>query len=353
MAQPPKLPNPPAVDGKSPFGQSIAAISAVIGVFVTLNSFLVGCSNQAIEHTKAHREALQTEEAYWADLFTRFLNASAKSDTETAARKSELLTITYLSRREPRKFDEFGRGGLFGADLSAESEAVFKRRSQLELALRRFAGDNPDIGEDILQFLDDQSIARDREEMSGDENGGTPPPVTDEELELTQEIQRTQGQVALGPPVSTSPVRRGSPRQLVITIPDPKPGSSVLSTGSAKGWDIDVFWCVGTQSKLNYSDALQISSFLAGSAEGGQPIGPGNVLTLGRVRLRSLSESAQESGRFATGGRFVVHDRGEGEENAAFRLAERTNDEGLPELAVRPSVGAVTPWYLSVFVCRS
>lgn len=325
-----------------PIMKAVGILSAVIGLFVTLNTFLTGCAQQGIENAKAHREAIRFEETYWSDLFQRFLNASSTRGENDGSQRAEMLSIAYLSQREQPSFSEYQRNDWFAHDISHEADHLGKLKDDLDEALRQFAADNPEVGQDILLYLDDRENAREREDA--------PPPEDSRRQrlavpEVTQEavIQTRQAQMAQ---TSLAPVLPTGTQGFAL---EPQLGSAVLSSGVKSGWDIDVFWCTGPDARRNYNIGARVSDELAQQAESSRPIARG--LAVGRVRLRSLSESAQETGRYATGGDFVVYDSGKGEEQAARQLTRFANSRTDASLRTRGSRGQLTPYYLSVFIC--
>jgi hypothetical protein len=128
----------------------------------------------------------------------------------------------------------------------------------------------------------------------------------------------------------------------------------LLTLGSPKGWDIDVFWCAGPGGEESYRAGRSAAVALADKAVAARPIAPG--VRIGNVRLRPIQPGDTPIWRSAMGGRrlLVVTDSGPGEGDAG-RAVRKILPASLPaavvDQATLPNNQAPSKWYLSVIAC--
>lgn len=321
----------------------LGTLSAIVGLFVTLNTLLSTCSDRDIERAKAYRDAISVEEQYWGGLYSRYLDASAKGGEGGQNVSGEMMSIALLSERRLDDFVEFQSFGKKRDDQSKKGKHLEQLRATLRNALRKWAELNPDEGQEVSNLLANQETNRVRQ-FDSEADLNEPPPVTAEEVRATEAIRAAQIATVL-------------PEQLTQDSLTPRVGSDVLTVGVSNGWDVDVFWCTGPANSIegsaraNYALASEVGVFLAESGAENKELG--SQVPIGRVRLRSLSSSAQATGRFATDGSLVVYDIGDDiEKRAAEAILAQIKGTVDSSFGLRRS-RSVTKWYISIFVCST
>lgn len=317
--------------------KQVTLLGSVIGIFVTLNALIVGCSNTAVSRAASYRAAVGQEEEFWSKLYDRYLQAVATSDAE-GQRRQKLMAIALLATHEPPDFAEFRPWYESGDAPDPAARDIDKMRQVLVEALTDEAVSSPETAQEIAFLLDDKANIRERAAPAGAGDAAQiPPQVTAGAERRTEVAQQAQSGEAV-----VVPVRGAAPLQPVV-------GSTILTAGASDGWDIDVFWCMGEGDAANYTRGVRMSDALAAAAAEGKPIASG--VRLGRVRLRSLPEAQQQDGFYARQGPSTVWDPSPGEQDAASALAKYVESRsGIFPRPVR-SAGAPTRWYLSVFSC--
>jgi len=143
-------------------------------------------------------------------------------------------------------------------------------------------------------------------------------------------------------------VPNGSPADATVAADQaPVRRDQVLARGLPSGWDLDVFWCTNSAADANYAAAARISNVLATAASEESELGSG--VRAGRVRLRPAPPVLQQDWEGENG---VVFDASRGDREAAEALRAYINRATGVELGLLRSVGARTPYYLSIKVCR-
>ncbi len=120
----------------------------------------------------------------------------------------------------------------------------------------------------------------------------------------------------------------------------------MVARGPSTGWDVDVFWCKGTNQDKDYAVARASAGVLSDYAANSKALAPGIVL--GRVRLRPWPETMRD-GSFK--GLIVVSDAAKGEDEVRNVIANLLSTRQKVTFQPRRSVGNATPFYLSVFAC--
>lgn len=330
MVTTPKSSTRPAIsiDG---LGKAIGTVATVIGVFVTANTLLNSCSKDRIDRAAAFRTAVKAEEQFWSGLYDRYLAAVATTNEDE--RRSKLIAVAMLATHDNPEFGEFGAWYESNPAAASATLQLDRMRDVLQAALTDENSSSPAVAQEIQFILDQRNSVRDRVASEG--SAQTPPEVTGQAKAATDAKAQAQASV-LVPETGT-----------VI----PYHGSRILASGPTTGWDVDIFWCAGGDESETFGRALRVGSTLAGAAQSSKPIAEG--VTLGRIRLRSLPESQQNKGLFFTSGDAVVADDGAGEKQAAAALGAYVSQQAAVSLRQVRSVGALTNWYLSVFVCPS
>jgi hypothetical protein len=326
---------PPEKDPAERIGKSITTAAAIIGLVVTANTFVVSCSKDIIDRTASFRNAVKAEQQFWAGLYGQYLAAVTDGDPGMAKRRSKLIAIAMLATHRNPDFNEFVAWYERNDRAQAATEQLDRMREVLHEALRDERSSDVEIAREIGFFLDEKNAVRDRSEANAKVN--TPPAVTEQAQGATEARAQNESPVAMAPadrPTSIQPFY----------------DSRILAAGTSTGWDIDIFWCVGSaDEQQTFARAFRIGGALAEAAQSGNKIG--NLVTLGRVRLRSLPASQQGGGLYYTRGDSIVADGAAGEKEAALAVGSLiTQQTQIPLRQVR-SVGALTNWYLSIFVC--
>ena len=138
-----------------------------------------------------------------------------------------------------------------------------------------------------------------------------------------------------------------SPGVLATPPSEPVMETVVLTRGSLRGWDIDVFWCENQYGRENYGGARRIAAFLSNASAGQQQAAPG--MLLGKVEIQPWKSDYNPR---RTDGFTVVSDQGEGEDEARDALISFLEANHNYEFTKTKSSGDLTPYYLSVFACR-
>jgi hypothetical protein len=317
-------------------GLTLAA--TIVGIFVTLNTLLSNCARDGIDRASGFRSAVQAEEKFWSGLYDQYLKAVSAAEPDPERRRTQLIAIAMLATHKNPDFDEFGAWYDFGGDTAAaDATADLNRlRQVLHDALKDPRSSSPEVAEEIGFFLDEKAALRER--ATGKRQADDPPPaVTVNARAATVAAAETQAPLPATMPATGDVLAR------------PQPGSRILAAGSATGWDVDVFWCMGGAEAQTFNRGLRIATSLAEAAQTNTPLAPG--VSLGRIRLRSLPVAQQQGGYFYTNGNAVVADSRKGESEAAQALGRFVQVEAGTPLRQVTSTGVPTTWYLSVFVC--
>ena len=326
----------PARDPLERIGKTITTAAAIIGLVVTANTFVVSCSKDAIDRTASFRSSVKAEQQFWSGLYGQYLAAVTDGDTTMPRRRSKLMAIAMLATNRNPDFDEF-TAWYESDDPGREATRQLDRMRQvLHEALRDPRSSNAEIAREIGFFLDEKNAVRERMEDAGAKDS-TPPEVTDRAQTATEERAQNQSPVAI-------------PSADAATNVQPVYDSRILAAGRTDGWDVDIFWCVGgANEQRTFARALRIGATLADAAQSGNKVG--NSVKMGRIRLRSLPVAQQGGELFYTRGDSIIADAGPGEEEAARAVGTFIGQRSQTPLRQVRSVGALTKWYLSIFVC--
>jgi len=323
-------------------GKSVTILATIIGVFISVNSLATSCSKSRSdeiaaaaklksENYAAFRAAATHEEQYWKSLYDDYLTVFGRDFAEPPARRAKILALYTVAQRPLPSFVEFEvplpekratltrltamRSGLLNSlEEQGSSDLVLRD----EFARRSFVGKSA--------VPDDARVAV------------VPPPMPARAPDAADKKSAAPGRPTVQPD----------------SAPLALPGDTVtLSPPSPSGWDIDIFWCQGSNAAANQAQALALGQGVAPLARAGRSIGPG--VTLGRVRVRPVALAYQRlPGSPAIAGTWIIHDTGVGELEAATALQQIFNTQaGADKFALRQSAGAQTRWYLSAFVCTA
>lgn len=298
----------------------IATIGAIITGIVGFNSALTSCSADTVNRYAGFRGAVQTEEGFWKDRYTEYVEIVGEENPKV--RKDKLFALAALAQHDVPKFEEF-RLGLFdsGDARKVAIERLNGMRDTLNAALTSATTGDPDVAAAVQQSVafDDVQQA----EVPARSGGET-------SVEVQAATVATVAAVSVGTPDFTN---------------------QVLSAGTPSGWDIDVFWCAGGGNEnetTNYSSAVDVAKQLAAQASTGRPLSVG--VKLGRVRLRPLPDLRQGGSYPARGsGNTLRAESSTGEQLAASALLTALNGSNH-KFSITGS-RMVTPFYMSAFVC--
>ncbi|HEX8224972.1 MAG TPA: hypothetical protein VF605_14230 [Allosphingosinicella sp.] len=301
-----------AFDG---LGKRIGTVAVALGVVISLNTLVTGCTRDRIERQASFRTAVRGEEEYWLRLYSQYMEALDMPQGEK--RSAKLAVVETLLEHEVPPFDEYDPWWPGGAVAGPTHRRLTEMKDRLKLLLMGKTTNDPSRAQELAWRLAEQENQRSRGE------GGRV---------AEAEVKATEAEVAVRPPPT-----------------DFSYATRVLATGQAKGWDIDLFWCAGAGEQSNFAIAARAAQILAGLARAGTPIG-GNV-ALGRVRLRSLPES-KIAELLPQPDNLVVADSGPGEGAVAEAVLVALRGGGVADFRRANSRGAVTRYYISGFACR-
>jgi hypothetical protein len=290
-------------------GRRLGLVTAIIGIFVTVNATLSTCSKESIDRSTSFRAAVKAEEDYWSQLYREYLSVVGEKDQE--ARKAKLFALNELAKHEIPPFSEF-RSSLFGSNDEQRTIAI-DRLTGMKNSLRTALASPQSSDSDVAQAV-------------------------------RFDVQQEAVSGAVPAAEAAGIIRPAATPSRMLSY-----ATQLIGSGPDNGWDLDVFWCAGGSEQAKYSAAFELASQLGAKANAKSPIAPG--VLLGKIKLRSLPLSRQEpAGIYPNRGNLVVHDGGKGEEQAA-RAVRSALARQAPPLTVATSVGKQTPYYLSIFVC--
>lgn len=241
-------------------GRNITVIGSIVAAIVGMNTALTTCSNQTIARHQTFRQAVNAEEQYWRDLYSDYLATFGKN-IETDEREARLYALGVLADRQIPKFDEYSLG-YFGGDgaKTLARDRLVTMKDRLQEALSRKESSTPAVA--IKQ--QDQAFA------AAVQNVRTA-------------VDRQADQASPPPPVVQSPsIDAGVSYQ-----------TQTFAVGDPKGWDFDVFWCGGGETRAeaaNYRTGLAGARALADFSSSGRRV-DGELI--GRVRLVMLPAQRQ------------------------------------------------------------
>ncbi|NIJ22250.1 hypothetical protein FHS95_003965 [Sphingomonas naasensis] len=288
-------------------GKFVALVSAIIGVTISGNNFLISRAKDSSDRYTAFRTAVSSEEKSWKDLYDEYLKTFEKEQLENETlRQKKLFALQAIAARDIASFREF--------DIDdREREAAIRRVSLTRTAL--------------LNALSD--------------NRTSDPATADALRRRTFAAEQSLAAKAAPPPAAAA-----SPTGTALAA---LPAIETLSRDTPKGWAIDVFWCEDG-GQTSYTTAHTLGTAFASFANAGRPLAPG--VSLGRVQVQRADARMWQTIGIARG-RYVVRDNGAGEEQAAEAVLNLINDPASdsPRFSRGLSTGKPTPWYLSVWIC--
>jgi hypothetical protein len=295
-------------------GSSVGTITAIVAGVVALNTAVTTWSNDRIARHTAFREAAKAEEAYWKSLYDDYLTTfdpNVARDPGLASAKR--YAILNLANHVVPTFEEYAvRDGL----KEETAQRLLAMRSSLIDALQ----DKRASGEDVANASRTAAFVADEADR-----------VRQRSEQPTQLQQAQEAIAAAGPPPGSISYQ-----------------TRTLASGSARGWDVDVFWCQGPVEATNFTKAQAAAELLAARATSATELAPG--IALGRIRLRSVPVAFQKPPEDPGRGDVVIWDDAAGEHAAAEQIlaAIDTSKSGAYRL-VRST--ARSRWYISVFAC--
>lgn len=307
--------------GLERLSRRVTLLGTVIAALVAMNSALTTCTNDTAARYAGFRQAVAAEEVFWKELYNDYLNVFGKELTQEQ-KQAKLFAISALADRQVPRFTEYRLGLLDDSDAKLLAIARLElMQSKLREALDRKESSDPAL----VQARQDQYYA-------------------------VAEASRLQARSsAAGASAGLAPADRAVPQPASATLTYE---TQVLSKGSPKGWDLDVFWCAGGGREtelLNYGVALDKARRLASASATDLVRG----VKVGRVRVRVLPETRQ-----GTDARGINHPslgegnrvRAEAAERAAAEAVLRFINQPTPTFSYFQSETR-TPWYFSLFAC--
>lgn len=287
-------------------GATATSITALVGVFVTVNTGITTVAAQRALRHEAFQKAVAAEEIYWRNLYNDYLQTfSAESNGNLELKRGKQFTIANFASRPVPTFAEF-------SVEEKEKIAARKRFEDLQKNLTEVLR-QPESSGEVAKSLQAQDFEKDQASIPVRGDGGA----------------------------------SGASAPVVATI---NYDTQVISDRNGQGWDIDVIWCRGAGEGARYGTALAAARTLADVAKGDRKLWKGNLI--GRVRLRSLPEGLRDQPGMAGRSDAVVYDSGPAEREVAAAVAAKL---GAPPVGrfttTQLSETSTTRWYLSVFVC--
>lgn len=331
-------------DDKSRFGLTsltgmVTAISTILGVLVGLPSVIYTWNNQASERAKALAVAVEQEESRWNKLYDQYYLALAdrRDSSRAALSEARYQALCRLVSRDVSDFSAYPLGGFVRSSGTqqhiASREQIERLREGLVSMLLNPATSSVEAARCMQQQQQDQeadaTAARERDDAPTSATAPTtPPPVVNTVQEQTRAEVVAVSAVPATPTGKAFDVLRQS-------------ASVTLSAGQKDGWDVDVFWCEGSNSAANLALADSVARTLSAGAAG--------TTKIGRVRLRMLSTVKQAEAGYRP---VDLELRGEpSEERAVNAIVAELKGKNDLLFRVRTS-SQVTRWYVSAFVCR-
>lgn len=293
-------------------GKAVALISAIIGITISANNFLISRAKDSSDRYAAFRTAVLSEEKSWKELYDEYLKTFEKEQLENEQlRQKKLFALQAIAARDIASFREF-------EVEDSEREAALKR-----VALTRSA---------LLNALSDSRTS----------DPATADALRRRTFAAEQSLAAKAPEATAGAAVPTA----GS----AGTAMDALPARETLSRDTPKGWAVDVFWCSEGNAQANHAAARALGTAFASFANAGRPLAAG--VTLGRVQVERADAATWAAIGLAPG-RYVVRDKGAGEEQAAEAILSLVNDpaSNTQRFTRGLSGGKPTPWYLSVWIC--
>ena len=311
-----------------------AVVTAVVG----LASTMFACSADNIKRNDAFTATVATQEKQWQSLYDQYFSALAAKDDSDGLREKRLLSICQFSNRIVPNFSEHKLGYFWIFDRGTRQEEANDQLEKLKTGLRTaLATDGIGTPASVECVLDqkreqDEDTRNLRERVAQVVTPGQPESVSKVVQRETASRVRNSAAVVKSPQLTNT-----APSQATLT----------LAVGDPRGYDIDVFWCVGPDDRLRQKSAEIVAALLTSQAKARAKIADGFLV--GRVRLRPLAIDKQLSGSYPSSG-FEV--RGDSyERTIAEQLRSFLNkSSGVGPFSSFES-GLDTKWYLSVFVC--
>ncbi len=311
-----------------------AVVTAVVG----LASTMFACSADNIKRNDAFTATVATQEKQWQSLYDQYFSALAAKDDADALREKRLLSICQFSNRIVPDFSEHKLGYFWIFDRGTRQEEANDQLEKLKTGLRTaLATDGIGTPASVECVLDqkreqDEDKRNLRERVAQVVTPGQPESVSN--VVQRETLSRVQNSAAI---IQSSRAAETASPQSTLT----------LAVGDPRGYDIDVFWCVGPDNPARLKSAEIVSALLTSQAKASAKIA--NGFLVGRVRLRPLAIDKQLSGSYPSSGFEVRYDSYEG--TIAEQLRSFLNASSGVGPFIKRESGLDTKLYLSVFVC--
>jgi hypothetical protein len=326
----------PVQDPMARATRTMGIITAVLTGLVAFNTLVYSCANDRKAREEAAIGRLESEEKFWNDATKELSELIRQRGTGLVPvanldQQCRLLAFRTIGRTQP-------------GDLTLEEdEEIFKE-------FNRAADVNNRVQNLRKIFVDSIQNPKIVDSSCVDS-------FNDAQIKAQDDIVETQEIISRTPNYKMSSSVDDSIRQRLPSI--------ALTPVSSNGWDIDVFWCARRDpaaQSANFERALNEGLALAAMAQRGDRIGNER---LGRIRVRTLSESAQNvTGPFVyfkTGNRLLFDKGNKAEEELAAELTRLLNQAGPNGTRGNLANGEIktqdqqrpSKWYLSLFICEA
>lgn len=293
----------------------IGIIAVVLGVVISINTLVTGCTREKIDRQTSFRAAVRGEEEYWLQLYSQYMEALDMPVGEK--RNAKLAVVEALLDHQVPVFTEYDSWWSASTEAAPTYQRLDGMKQRLKLLLMGKSTNDPARAQELAWRLSEAATQRPRL------NDGEVAPAA---------ISATAAEAVARP--STA---------------DFSYATRILAVGQAKGWDVDIFWCAGPGEQDNFRVAAGAAGALARLADARKPIGSNTPL--GRIRLRSLPESRARA-LLPQPGNLIVADSGAGEGAVADAILAGLAAQGISGFGRANSSGAPTSYYISGFACR-
>lgn len=332
----------PPGDPMARAARTMGIITAVLTALVAFNTLVYSCANDRDARQDTALERLKSDEEFWTEAIKDLSTLIDKRPTGITGNPNWDAQCGLLADRTVKLVASAEGQSIANAE-DVEIELEFQRARQARIRVNR-------LRETFQARMQDEKLIG--------------PCASDFTVQLkqTEEANRISNQLNW-PDISSKAGFEISPQQLeAIGL---ERTSIELTPPSKDRWDVDVFWCARRDpaaQTANFYRAVNEGLKLGGMAQRGDRIGNER---LGQIRVRTLTESAQNiSGTFTyfkSGNRFLFDRGNQSEQNLVSELSTRLNQSGTNETGNNMAAGPISPtaqgrptkWYVSLFICEA
>lgn len=322
--------------------RTMGIITAVLTGLVAFNTLVYSCSNDRDARRDAVLERLKSEEEFWTEAIKDLSTLIDKRPVGITGNPNWDAQCGLLADRTV-KLVASAEGQSIANDEDVEIEREFQRarlaRVRVNSLRETFQGRMQDeklIGSCASNFTVQLKQTEEANRISSqlDWNDIAKKAGFDVSLQQVEAIEAERTSIALTPP-------------------------------SNDRWDVDVFWCARRDpaaQTANFSRAVSEAMKLSGMSQRGDRIVNER---LGQIRVRTLTESAQNIRGpftyFKSGNRFLYDQGSQSEKSLVTELASRLNQPGSNGIFGDMAAGSISPtaqgrptkWYISLFICEA